>query len=119
MSGLHTKFIDQSTAAGDVDFVRRVSWDRLKKHAWYNAVLLRAPSSVVEHLTFNQGVPGSIPGGPTSLRLAREPVGEGYGWQASECPARNGERGYGSQARRLDAPYVPIVQRPRTRPFQG
>src|ERR1051325_5928260 len=25
----------------------------------------RAPSSVVEHLTFNQGVPGSIPGGPT------------------------------------------------------
>ena len=24
-----------------------------------------APSSVVEHLTFNQGVPGSIPGGPT------------------------------------------------------
>ena len=26
----------------------------------------RAPSSVVEHLTFNQGVPGSIPGGPTS-----------------------------------------------------
>src|SRR5919106_400709 len=29
---------------------------------------VRAPSSVVEHLTFNQGVPGSIPGGPTSLR---------------------------------------------------
>ena len=28
----------------------------------------RAPSSVVEHLTFNQGVPGSIPGGPTILR---------------------------------------------------
>ena len=27
---------------------------------------LRAPSSVVEHLTFNQGVPGSIPGGPTT-----------------------------------------------------
>jgi hypothetical protein len=26
----------------------------------------RAPSSVVEHLTFNQGVPGSIPGGPTN-----------------------------------------------------
>src|SRR5207249_5972091 len=25
----------------------------------------RAPSSVVEHLTFNQGVPGSIPGGPS------------------------------------------------------
>ena len=28
----------------------------------------RAPSSVVEHLTFNQGVPGSIPGGPTKIR---------------------------------------------------
>ena len=28
---------------------------------------LRAASSVVEHLTFNQGVPGSIPGRPTSL----------------------------------------------------
>ena len=27
----------------------------------------RAPSSVVEHLTFNQGVPGSIPGGPTKI----------------------------------------------------
>src|SRR5262245_41272730 len=27
----------------------------------------RAPSSVVEHVTFNHGVPGSIPGGP-SLR---------------------------------------------------
>jgi hypothetical protein len=27
----------------------------------------RAPSSVVEHLTFNQGVPGSIPGGPTTF----------------------------------------------------
>lgn len=27
----------------------------------------RAPSSVVEHLTFNQGVPGSIPGGPISV----------------------------------------------------
>ena len=25
---------------------------------------LRAPSSVVEHVTFNHGVPGSIPGGP-------------------------------------------------------
>jgi hypothetical protein len=25
----------------------------------------RAASSVVEHLTFNQGVPGSIPGRPT------------------------------------------------------
>ena len=29
-----------------------------------------APSSVVEHLTFNQGVPGSIPGGPT-IRFGR------------------------------------------------
>ena len=28
----------------------------------------RAPSSVVEHVTFNHGVPGSIPGGPTILR---------------------------------------------------
>ncbi len=27
---------------------------------------LRAPSSVVEHVTFNHGVPGSIPGGPTN-----------------------------------------------------
>ena len=26
----------------------------------------RAPSSVVEHVTFNHGVPGSIPGGPTN-----------------------------------------------------
>src|SRR5215467_2904650 len=31
----------------------------------------RAPSSVVEHVTFNHGVPGSIPGGPTSLRSPR------------------------------------------------
>jgi hypothetical protein len=31
--------------------------------------LQRAASSVVEHLTFNQGVPGSIPGRPT-IRLA-------------------------------------------------
>jgi hypothetical protein len=31
---------------------------------------LRAPSSVVEHLTFNQGVPGSIPGGPTKINAA-------------------------------------------------
>ena len=29
----------------------------------------RAPSSVVEHVTFNHGVPGSIPGGPTSQRI--------------------------------------------------
>ena len=28
---------------------------------------LRAASSVVEHLTFNQGVPGSIPGRPTKI----------------------------------------------------
>ena len=27
----------------------------------------RAPSSVVEHVTFNHGVPGSIPGGPTNV----------------------------------------------------
>jgi hypothetical protein len=27
----------------------------------------RAASSVVEHLTFNQGVPGSIPGRPTTV----------------------------------------------------
>ena len=35
----------------------------------------RAPSSVVEHVTFNHGVPGSIPGGPTILRsrLSGEP----------------------------------------------
>ena len=29
---------------------------------------VRAPSSVVEHVTFNHGVPGSIPGGPTIAR---------------------------------------------------
>jgi hypothetical protein len=29
----------------------------------------RAASSVVEHLTFNQGVPGSIPGRPTTFRF--------------------------------------------------
>ena len=34
-----------------------------------------APSSVVEHLTFNQGVPGSIPGGPTSRPLAMARAG--------------------------------------------
>jgi hypothetical protein len=40
----------------------------------------RAPSSVVEHVTFNHGVPGSIPGGPNlrsltlaELRLASQP----------------------------------------------
>jgi hypothetical protein len=32
---------------------------------------LRAPSSVVEHVTFNHGVPGSIPGGPTSFLRIR------------------------------------------------
>jgi hypothetical protein len=31
----------------------------------------RAASSVVEHLTFNQGVPGSIPGRPTSKILIK------------------------------------------------
>ena len=34
---------------------------------WYRQDLFphaRAPSSVVEHVTFNHGVPGSIPGGP-------------------------------------------------------
>ncbi len=30
------------------------------------SVAQRAASSVVEHLTFNQGVPGSIPGRPTN-----------------------------------------------------
>ena len=30
------------------------------------SIARRAASSVVEHLTFNQGVPGSIPGRPTS-----------------------------------------------------
>ena len=34
---------------------------------------LRAPSSVVEHVTFNHGVPGSIPGGPTSFELVDLP----------------------------------------------
>ena len=33
----------------------------LRSPVWH----LRAPSSVVEHVTFNHGVPGSIPGGPT------------------------------------------------------
>src|SRR5688572_18992962 len=33
-----------------------------------------APSSVVEHLTFNQGVLGSIPKGPTILRCAQAGV---------------------------------------------
>ena len=32
----------------------------------------RAASSVVEHLTFNQGVPGSIPGRPTILGIVRQ-----------------------------------------------
>src|SRR4051794_29190121 len=31
----------------------------------------RAASSVVEHLTFNQGVPGSIPGRPTKIEFQR------------------------------------------------
>ena len=41
--------------------------------AWYNAMFPRArvASSVVEHLTFNQGVPGSIPGRPTSAQHTR------------------------------------------------
>jgi hypothetical protein len=34
----------------------------------------RAASSVVEHLTFNQGVPGSIPGRPTKLSFFSSPV---------------------------------------------
>jgi hypothetical protein len=48
----------------------------------------RAASSVVEHLTFNQGVPGSIPGRPTSKSLlinnlqvvATAVLGLGCGW---------------------------------------
>src|SRR5262249_41509035 len=37
-----------------------------QRQAAYNVELpRRAPSSVVEHVTFNHGVPGSIPGGPT------------------------------------------------------
>jgi hypothetical protein len=35
-------------------------------------VILRAPSSVVEHVTFNHGVPGSIPGGPTNSFFSSE-----------------------------------------------
>ena len=56
----------------------------------------RAASSVVEHLTFNQGVPGSIPGRPTNLRsrafvselrlasqaLTHADDGASYGWRA-------------------------------------
>jgi hypothetical protein len=34
-----------------------------KASAWHT---LRAPSSVVEHVTFNHGVPSSILGGPTN-----------------------------------------------------
>ncbi len=37
---------------------------------WYHQTP-RAASSVVEHLTFNQGVPGSIPGRPTNFRLRK------------------------------------------------
>ena len=36
-----------------------------KAGAWNT---LGAPSSVVEHVTFNHGVPGSIPGGPTTIQ---------------------------------------------------
>ena len=43
--------------------------------------LARAPSSVVEHVTFNHGVPGSIPGGPILRSRLRTRVS--YGWQAS------------------------------------
>ena len=40
---------------------------------------LRAASSVVEHLTFNQGVPGSIPGRPTTLRSRELRRGVSFG----------------------------------------
>ena len=40
--------------------------------------LQRAPSSVVEHVTFNHGVPGSIPGGPILRSRAAS-----FGWQAN------------------------------------
>jgi hypothetical protein len=38
-----------------------------------NGPACRAPSSVVEHVTFNHGVPGSIPGGPTSFPIGFDP----------------------------------------------
>lgn len=59
----------------------------------------RAPSSVVEHVTFNHGVPGSIPGGPNlrsmtlaELRLASHPACEG-------CPPKRAARRWTSPSR--------------------
>ena len=60
----------------------------------------RAPSSVVEHVTFNHGVPGSIPGGPNlrsptreELRLASHPACEG-------CPLKRAARRWTSPTHR-------------------
>jgi hypothetical protein len=78
-----------------------------------------APSSVVEHLTFNQGVPGSIPGGPTNLDSHVK------GWPPQPLPGEGGlslsarEFRLAGQPERERINHVPIVQRPRTRPFQG
>ena len=74
----------------------------------------RAPSSVVEHVTFNHGVPGSIPGGPNlrsltreELRLASHPACEG-------CPPKRVARRWTSPIRRSfgwQAKRVPLVER--------
>ena len=46
----------------------------------------RAASSVVEHLTFNQGVPGSIPGRPTNPAFRPVTTFQGFSSRAPDTP---------------------------------
>ena len=75
---------------------------------------------MVEHLTFNQGVPGSIPGGPTTNRDAICDLG----WLIAERGVAQRDVAIVRVVSQHETPditglNVPIVQRPRTRPFQG
>lgn len=50
----------------------------------------RAASSVVEHLTFNQGVPGSIPGRPTNKITSKaRPARRAFSIGATVVQCRN------------------------------
>src|SRR5262249_44359200 len=59
------------------------------------ARLARAPSSVVEHVTFNHGVPGSIPGGPnlrsrSQAKVAHRDVSSRRAFDSFMAPAEAG-----------------------------
>src|SRR5512132_1164964 len=59
---------EDRAAFGNERTVRRADAVHRSHYVLVGSEAPRAASSVVEHLTFNQGVPGSIPGRPTILR---------------------------------------------------